>query len=51
MLKASVDGAKSKEVAERLAIGVRTVETHRNAIYRMTDCRSLDRLGGGLTFN
>lgn len=35
-------GANTKEVAHRLAISVRTVEAHRNAIYRKTNCKSLD---------
>lgn len=44
VLIACCDGAKSSEVAELLSISVRTVETHRNAIYRKTDCRDLSEL-------
>ena len=39
VLEAFCNGAKSAEVAENLSISVRTVETHRNAIYRKTECR------------
>ena len=35
---------KSYEVAEALSISVRTVETHRNAIYKKTDCRDMTEL-------
>lgn len=41
VLEASSGGTSTKEIAERLEISVRTVETHRNAIYRKTDCKSL----------
>ena len=44
VLLACCDGSKSSEVAQQLSISVRTVETHRNAIYRKTDCRDLDKL-------
>lgn len=44
VLQACVDGYKTREVADRLSISVRTVETHRNSIYRKTDCRDLDAL-------
>ncbi|MEO0930082.1 MAG: response regulator transcription factor [Pseudomonadota bacterium] len=37
-------GAKTKEIASKLKISVRTVETHRNAIYRKTATRSADEL-------
>lgn len=41
VLEACAAGQKTKEVADRLSISVRTVETHRNSIYRKTDCRSI----------
>lgn len=44
VLEASADGASTKEVAHQLAISVRTVETHRNSIYRKTDCKDLNAL-------
>lgn len=44
VLLACCDGAKSSEVAQALSISVRTVETHRNAIYKKTDCRDLTQL-------
>lgn len=50
VLEASASGANTKEVADRLNISVRTVETHRNAIYRKTDCRDLKRLGDTLNY-
>lgn len=46
ILEACAAGQKTKEVAERLSISVRTVETHRNSIYRKTDCRSISELSG-----
>lgn len=46
VLEACAAGQKTKEVAERLSISVRTVETHRNSIYRKTDCRSIGELAG-----
>ena len=44
VVEACATGAKTKEVADMLAISVRTVETHRNSIYRKTDCRSISEL-------
>lgn len=44
ILEACASGQKTKEVADRLSISVRTVETHRNAIYRKTACRDLSEL-------
>lgn len=44
VLEACAAGRKTKEVAESLSISVRTVETHRNAIYRKTSCRSIGEL-------
>jgi len=44
VVEACATGAKTKEVADRLSISVRTVETHRNAIYRKTECRNIDDL-------
>ena len=37
-------GAPTKEIAAKLQISVRTVETHRNAIYRKTSAHSADEL-------
>lgn len=44
VVEACVGGAKTKEVADLLSISVRTVETHRNSIYRKTDCRNINEL-------
>lgn len=44
VVEACATGAKTKEIADRLSISVRTVETHRNAIYRKTDCRNIQEL-------
>jgi DNA-binding NarL/FixJ family response regulator len=44
ILEACVSGARTKEIAERLKISSRTVETHRNAIYRKTSCHNLSDL-------
>jgi DNA-binding NarL/FixJ family response regulator len=44
ILEACVSGEKSKDVAERMKISVRTVETHRNSIYRKTSCHSIGEL-------
>ncbi|MEM9797307.1 MAG: response regulator transcription factor [Pseudomonadota bacterium] len=44
ILEACASGQRTKEVAERLSISVRTVETHRNSIYRKTECRNLSEL-------
>ncbi len=44
VLEACASGQRTKEVAERFNISVRTVETHRNAIYRKTDCHDLQEL-------
>lgn len=44
VLIACCNGSKSSEVAEALSISVRTVETHRNAIYRKTSCRDMTEL-------
>ena len=44
MLEACAAGRKTKEVAESLSISVRTVETHRNSIYRKTSCRNIGEL-------
>jgi DNA-binding NarL/FixJ family response regulator len=37
-------GARTKEIASKLQISVRTVETHRNSIYRKTSTHSMDEL-------
>lgn len=44
VLDACAAGRRTKEVAEGLSISVRTVETHRNSIYRKTACRSIGEL-------
>lgn len=44
VLHAWSDGAKTREVADQLSISVRTVETHRNAIYKKTECRDREQL-------
>lgn len=37
-------GAKNKDIASKLNISIRTVETHRNAIYRKTSTHSFEEL-------
>jgi len=44
VLEACVCGIKTNEVARRMNISVRTVETHRNSIYRKTSCHSIGEL-------
>ncbi len=44
ILKATLDGMSIKDVAAKLDISPRTVETHRNRIYRKTSCRNPDEL-------
>ena len=44
VLLACAEGQSTKQVAEMLDISVRTVETHRNSIYRKTSCNGLDDL-------
>ncbi len=44
ILVSSVAGQTAKEVAHELGISVRTVETHRNNIYKKTQCRSQEEL-------
>ena len=39
-----IDGKSTKEVAELFGISVRTVETHKNNIYKKTSCRCMDDL-------
>ena len=44
VLIACAAGAKTKEVAGQLSISARTVESHRNAIYKKTRCRNINEL-------
>jgi len=44
ILYACVNGQSTKQVAESLSISVRTVETHRNSIYRKTSCSNFKEL-------
>lgn len=44
VLEQSTTGANTQEIATRLNISVRTVETHRNAIYRKTSTNSIASL-------
>jgi DNA-binding NarL/FixJ family response regulator len=45
ILEACVSGKSNKEVAQNLSISARTVETHRNSIYKKTACKNLGDLG------
>jgi len=44
ILEATLAGMTAKEVSQKLEISVRTVETHRNRIYKKTSCRDHDEL-------
>ncbi|MEL6573719.1 MAG: response regulator transcription factor [Pseudomonadota bacterium] len=44
ILEASVNGGSIKEVAQQFSISIRTVETHRNNIYRKTECSNAAEL-------
>lgn len=44
VLEACIRGQSTKEVAQVLSISVRTVETHRNSIYRKTSCKNYKEL-------
>lgn len=44
ILESCISGKTAKEVAHDLGISVRTVETHRNNIYKKTQCRSQQEL-------
>ena len=46
VLRACGRGKRTKDIAKELDISVRTVETHRYAMYRKTDCHNLDELPG-----
>ncbi|WP_299593329.1 response regulator transcription factor [uncultured Tateyamaria sp.] len=51
ILDACVSGQSTKEVASNLSISVRTVETHRNSIYKKTSCRSYKDLAQIVTMD
>ena len=44
ILEASLANESTKQIAQRLEISVRTVETHRNNIHRKTNCRKYEDL-------
>jgi len=44
VLEACTAGHTTKEIADRLSISARTVETHRCAIYRKTSCNTVRQL-------
>lgn len=44
ILDACTGGQSNKDIATSLNISVRTVETHRNSIYRKTSCRNFSEL-------
>lgn len=44
ILDACVQGQSTKQVAHNFSISVRTVETHRNNIYKKTACNNIDDL-------
>ncbi|KAB7613611.1 response regulator transcription factor [Amylibacter sp. SFDW26] len=44
ILEATLSGLSTKDVAKNLLISVRTVETHRNSIYKKTSCRNYKEL-------
>lgn len=48
VLEACSNGAKTKEIAQRLSISVRTVESHRNSIYKKSGHRCLETLAQSL---
>jgi DNA-binding NarL/FixJ family response regulator len=44
ILDATISGRGTKEIADQLGISVRTVETHRNRMYKKTNCASISDL-------
>lgn len=44
VLRACGRGTRTKDIAKELHISVRTVETHRYAIYRKTECNNIEEL-------
>lgn len=44
ILEATISGMNTKDVARTLNISTRTVETHRNSIYRKTSCKDRHEL-------
>ncbi len=49
ILEACVNGQTAKEVAQNFDISVRTVETHRNSIYKKTSCKCFKELASIVT--
>lgn len=44
IVDACMQGKSTKDIAEACSISIRTVETHKNNIYRKTSCRSMAEL-------
>jgi len=44
VLEAAASGARTQEIADQLNISIRTVETHRNSIYKKTQSRNVNDL-------
>jgi DNA-binding CsgD family transcriptional regulator len=44
VLRLVADGLRSKEIADRLHVGVKTVETYRRRLTRKLDCDSTAKL-------
>ena len=50
ILEATINGMSTKDVAQSFGISVRTVETHRNSIYKKTSCRNHEDLASMVSF-